>query len=208
MVAIPNYLDWEEAATLPCAAVTAWNALAGLAPGSKVVVQGTGGVSLFALQLAKASGLEVAITSSSDEKLERALSLGADYLVNYRLRPDWSKAIRHWCKEGVDCVIEVGGGTLEQSLRCLRPGGQISMIGILAGSSAPLNVLPILMQQLRVQGVLVGNRDDFEAMNRLLALHQLRPVLDQRIPFEQAPQAWLRLASGQHFGKVVVTGFA
>jgi NADPH:quinone reductase-like Zn-dependent oxidoreductase len=208
LVAIPAHLDWEEASTLPCAAVTAWNALAGLAPGSRVVIQGTGGVSLFALQLAKASGMEVAITSSSDEKLQQALALGADYLVNYRLRPEWSKAIRHWCKEGVDCVVEVGGGTLEQSLRCLRPGGQISMIGILAGSTAPLNVLPILMQQLRVQGILVGNRDDFEAMNRLLALHQLRPVLDQRIPFGEAPQAWDRLASGQHFGKVVVTEFS
>ena len=208
LVAIPAYLSWEEAATLPCAAVTAWNALAGQLPGSRVVVQGTGGVSLFALQLAKASGMQVAITSSSDEKLQRALALGADYIVNYRTQPEWSKAIRHWCKSGVDCVVEVGGGTLEQSLRCLRPGGQVSMIGILAGSSAPINVLPILMQQLRVQGVMVGHRDDFEAMNRLLALHQLRPVLDQTIPFEQAPQAWRRLASGQHFGKVVVSEFS
>lgn len=207
LVAIPTYLDWEEASTLPCAAVTAWNALQGLAPGSRVVVQGTGGVALFALQLAKASGMEVAVTSSSDEKLQQALALGADFLLNYRVQPEWSKAIRHWCKEGVDCVVEVGGGTLEQSLRCLRPGGQVSLIGILAGTSAPLNVLPILMQQLRVQGILVGNRDDFEAMNRLLALRQIRPVLDHRYPFKQAPQAWQRLASGAHFGKVVINGF-
>lgn len=207
LVAFPTYLDWEEASTLPCAAVTAWNALKGLTPGSRVVVQGTGGVALFALQLAKASGMEVAVTSSSDEKLQQALALGADFILNYRLQPEWSKTIRHWCKEGVDCVIEVGGGTLEQSLRCLKPGGQVSLIGILAGASAPLNVLPILMQQLRVQGILVGNRDDFEAMNRLLALHQIRPVLDQRYPFKQAPKAWERLASGQHFGKVVINGF-
>jgi len=208
LVAIPSYLSWEEAATLPCAAVTAWNALAGLKPGSRVVVQGTGGVSLFALQLARAMGMLVAVTSSSDEKLQRALALGADCLINYQLQPEWSKLIRQWCKEGVDCVVEVGGGTLEQSLRCLRPGGQVSLIGILAGSTTPVNVLPILMQQLRVQGILVGNRDDFEAMLRLLEVQQIRPVLDQQLDFEEAPQAWHRLASGQHFGKVVVRGCA
>lgn len=207
LVAIPAHLDWEEAATLPCAAVTAWNAIHDLPAGSRVVVQGTGGVSLFALQLAKAAGMEVLATSSSDHKLKKAKELGADALVNYRDNPEWSKPVRAWSREGVDCVVEVGGaGTLEQSLRCLKPGGKIAMIGILAGASTPINVLPILMQQLRVQGVLVGNRDDFEAMNRLLTRARIHPVLDQRLPYDQAPQAWERLASGQHLGKVVILG--
>ena len=207
LVAVPAPLDWEEAACLPCAAVTAWNAISDQPAGSRIVVQGTGGVSLFALQLAKAAGLEVLLTSSSNEKIERARALGADHCVNYRETPEWSRAVRAWARDGVDCVVEVGGaGTLEQSLRCLKPGGKIAMIGILAGAAKPLNVLPILMQQLRVQGVLVGNRDDFEAMNRVLARAQIRPVLDQRLPYSQAPQAWERLASGQHFGKVAISG--
>jgi len=207
LVAVPAHLDWEEAATLPCAAVTAWNAIHDLPAGSRVVVQGTGGVSLFALQLAKAAGMEVLATSSSHDKLKKAKELGADALVNYRDNPEWSKPVRAWSREGVDCVVEVGGaGTLEQSLRCLKPGGKIAMIGILAGASTPINVLPILMQQLRVQGVLVGNRDDFEAMNRLLTRARIHPVLDQRLPYDQAPQAWERLASGQHLGKVVILG--
>lgn len=207
LVAIPEHLDWHEAACLPCAAVTAWNAIADLPAGSRVVVQGTGGVSLFALQLAKAAGMEIFITSSSDEKIARARQLGADASLNYRDQPDWSRGVRAWSKEGADCVVEVGGaGTLEQSLRCLKPGGKIAMIGILAGASKPLNVLPILMQQLRVQGVLVGNRDDFEAMNRVVRSARLQPVLDRRVDYAQAPAAWERLASGQHFGKVAVSG--
>ena len=207
LVDVPAHLDWDEAACLPCAAVTAWNAISDQPAGSRIVVQGTGGVSLFALQLAKAAGMEVLLTSSSDDKIKKAVALGADHGVNYRETPEWSRAVRAWAREGVDCVVEVGGaGTLEQSLRCLKPGGKIAMIGILAGASKPINVLPILMQQLRVQGVLVGNRDDFEAMNRLILRARIRPVLDQRLPFAQAPQAWERLASGQHFGKVVVSG--
>lgn len=208
LVAVPAHLDWEEAACLPCAAVTAWNAISDQPAGSRIVVQGTGGVSLFALQLAKAAGMDVLLTSSSDDKIERARALGADHCVNYRETTEWSRAVRAWARDGVDCVVEVGGaGTLEQSLRCLKPGGKIAMIGILSGNSKPLNVLPILMQQLRVQGVLVGNRDDFEAMNRVLARARIHPVLDQRLPYEQAPQAWERLASGQHFGKVVISGY-
>ena len=207
LVDVPAHLDWDEAACLPCAAVTAWNAISDQPAGSRIVVQGTGGVSLFALQLAKAAGMEVLLTSSSDDKIKKAVALGADHGVNYRETPEWSRAVRAWAREGVDCVVEVGGaGTLEQSLRCLKPGGKIAMIGILAGASKPINVLPILMQQLRVQGVLLGNRDDFEAMNRLILRARIRPVLDQRLPFAQAPQAWERLASGQHFGKVVVSG--
>jgi NADPH:quinone reductase-like Zn-dependent oxidoreductase len=207
LVGVPPHLDWHEAACLPCAAVTAWNAIGDLPAGSRVVVQGTGGVSLFALQLAKAAGMEVFLTSSSDEKIERARQLGADGALNYRENPEWSRGVRNWAKDGADCVVEVGGaGTLEQSLRCLKPGGKIAMIGILAGASKPLNVLPILMQQLRVQGVLVGNRDDFEAMNRLVTRARIQPVLDQRLAYAAAPAAWERLASGQHFGKVVISG--
>lgn len=207
LVAVPDHLDWNEAACLPCAAVTAWNAIADLPAGSRVVVQGTGGVSLFALQLAKAAGMEVFLTSSSDEKIARARQLGAEATHNYRENPEWSRGVRAWAKDGADCVVEVGGaGTLEQSLRCLKPGGKIAMIGILSGASRPLNVLPILMQQLRIQGVLVGNRDDFEAMNRLVARARIQPVLDQRLAYAEAPAAWERLASGQHFGKVVVSG--
>ncbi|MBX3168413.1 MAG: NAD(P)-dependent alcohol dehydrogenase [Candidatus Eremiobacteraeota bacterium] len=207
LVRIPAHLDWEEAACLPCAAVTAWNAIRDQPAGSRIVVQGTGGVSLFALQLAKAAGMEVLLTSSSQQKMARAGALGADHCLDYRENPEWSRGVRAWARDGVDCVVEVGGaGTLEQSLKCLKPGGKIAMIGILAGASKPLNVLPILMQQLRVQGVLVGNRDDFEAMNRLLEQTRIRPVLDQRLPYAQAPQAWERLASGQHFGKVAISG--
>ena len=208
LVSVPEHLDWEEAACLPCAGVTAWNAISDQPAGSRSVVQGTGGVSLFALQLAKAAGMEVLLTSSSQEKIERARALGADHCVNYRENPEWSRAVRAWVGEGVDCVVEVGGaGTLEQSLRCLKPGGKIAMIGILSGASSSLNVLPILMQQLRVQGVMVGNRDDFEAMNRVLARTQIRPVVDQRIDYAQAPRAWERLKSGQHFGKVAISGY-
>lgn len=205
LVRAPDYLNWEEAATLPCAAVTAWNGLKGLAPGSTVLVQGTGGVSVFALQLACAAGMRVCVTSSSDAKLQRALQLGASHGVNYREQPQWSKPVRAWCPEGIDCVIEVGGaGTLEQSLRCLKPGGRISMIGILAGAQSPVNVLPILMQQLTVQGVLVGCRDDFGAMNRFLEQRQIRPQVDSTHSWERAPQAWARLVSGQAFGKLVI----
>lgn len=205
LVAPPPQYSWREAATLPCAAVTAWNGLKGLLPGSTVVVQGTGGVSVFALQLALASGMEVCVTSSSDDKLERMRELGAHHGINYREQPEWGKAVRQWRPEGVDCVIEVGGaGTLEQSLRSLRPGGRISMIGILAGARSPVNVLPILMQQLTVQGVLVGNRDDFETMNRFLSQQSLRPLVDSTFPYRDAPEAFDRLRSGQHLGKVVL----
>ncbi len=207
LVHVPSHLSWKEAATLPCAALTAWNGLRDLEPGSLVLLQGTGGVSIFALQLARLMGHRVALVSGSPEKMERARALGAEWVANYRLHPEWSRAVRQAYPEGVDRVIEVGGaGTLEQSLRSLRPGGQISLIGVLAGASKPINVLPILMQQIRVQGVLVGNRDDFEAMNRLLAAHQLRPVVDSCFGFEQAPQALEKLASGSHFGKIVVEG--
>lgn len=209
VVKAPDYLSNEEAATLPCAALTAWSALVTqgqLSPGEVVVVQGTGGVSLFALQISKLCGAQVIITSSSDEKLERARALGADWTINYRRTPEWGKAVRD-CLGGLgaDHIVEVGGGgTVEQSLRAVRPGGTVSVIGVLAGPAAPLNLLPVLMQNVRLQGVLVGTRTEFEAMNRAFAAHQLRPVVDRTFDFEAAPEAVQHLASGGHFGKVTI----
>jgi NADPH:quinone reductase-like Zn-dependent oxidoreductase len=205
-VEAPAHLTAEEAATLPCAALTAWNALAGLPMGSRVVIQGTGGVSIFALQFARNLRMQVALTSSSQEKLERAESIGAKLLVNYREQPDWSKPIRSWAPAGVDCVVEVGGaGTFEQSLRCLRPGGQISLIGILAGASEKINLLPILMQQIKVQGILVGHRDSFEEMNRAILAAGIHPWIDRVFAWDEAPQAFDYLASAKHFGKIVIS---
>lgn len=209
VVPVPEHLSDEEAATLPCAAVTAWNALLGLGhvqPGDTVLLQGTGGVSIFALQFAKLAGARVIITSSSDEKLARAQALGADELINYRAQPDWDKAaVKLAGGAGVDHVVEVGGaGTFGKSLNAVRIGGTISMIGILSGSTTPTALTSILMKSVRVQGIFVGSRACFETMNRAVALHRLRPVVDRVFAFEDAPQAFRHLASGQHFGKVVI----
>lgn len=208
LVPLPSQNLWtpSEAATFGCAGVTAFNALAGLTPGQTVVVLGTGGVSIFALQMAKAMGARVAVTSSSDEKLQRAIELGADFTVNYRRHEEWSRQILDWTeREGVDRVIEVGGaGTIAQSLRCLKPGGQAAMIGVLAGTTEPLSLLPLLMQQLTIRGVIVGNRQDFENCLAFAAQHRLQPVVDQRFKFEEAPQALAYLRAAQHLGKVVI----
>ncbi len=206
-VTIPDHLSYEEAATLPCAAVTAWNALtaAGTGPGTTVLLQGTGGVSIFALQFAKALGARALITSSSDDKLTRAATLGADAGVNYRTNPDWEK----WARQqtgggGVDVVVEVGGaGTLERSLKAVKTGGHVALIGVLAGAGA-VNPLPILMKAVRVQGVFVGSRAMFESMNRVIAEKAIRPVIDRVFPFADSPDAFKHLESGAHFGKVVL----
>jgi NADPH:quinone reductase-like Zn-dependent oxidoreductase len=163
-------------------------------------------VSIFALQFAKLAGLQVAVTSSSQAKLERASQLGADFTVNYGENPEWHKAILQWSGgEGVDKVIEVGGaGTLPLSLRCLRPGGEIAMIGVLSGHQQPVDVRPILMQELSIQGVLVGHRDHFESMNRAILGHGLRPQVDRLFPFSEAPEAFTHLQAGHHFGKVCI----
>lgn len=208
-VAVPVHLSDEEAATLPCAALTAWSAVVTLgrtAPGDVVVVLGTGGVSLFALQFARLAGAEVIVTSSSPAKLERARELGASAGIDYRAEPDWARRVKELTGgRGADLVVEVGGaGTLGQSLHAVRMGGTVAMIGALSGPAAPLSVIPILMRQVRVQGVLVGHREGFEAMNRAIAAHRLRPVVDRVFPFEETPAAFRRLASGGHFGKVVV----
>jgi NADPH:quinone reductase-like Zn-dependent oxidoreductase len=207
VIPIPSHLSFEEAATLPCAALTAWNALVcgGIKAGDSVLVQGTGGVSIFALQFAKLAGAKVLATSSSDEKLERARKSGADAVTNYRTQPDWEK----WCRAqtggiGADHIVEVGGaGTLEKSLRAVRTAGHIALIGVLTGTGT-VNPLPILMRSINVRGIYVGSRAMFEDMNRAIELHRLKPVIDGVFSFDEAPAAFKHLESGAHFGKVVI----
>jgi len=202
-------LSFEQGATLPCAALTAWSALTkyrALKAGDTVLLQGTGGVSLFALQFAKLFGAQVIITSSSDAKLERARALGADHTINYRSNPDWHKTARTLSgKSGVDFVIEVGGAdTFAKSLAAVRIGGFIAVIGVLSGREAPLSVIPILMSSLTIQGITVGSRDDFEAMNKAIEHHALQPVIDRVFAFEEAPAAFRLMEQGSHFGKIVI----
>jgi len=209
VVAVPEHLSFEEAAALPCAATTAWNSLAGegsVKAGQTLLVQGTGGVSIFALQFAKALGARVIVTSSSDKKLERARGLGAFACVNYKSNPEWDQeALRLTGGRGVDHVIEVGGaGTLEHSIRATRLGGTISLIGVLAGLEGSINPLPVLTKALRLQGISVGPRPIFEGMNRAITAHSLRPVIDRVFPFDEAREALHYLESGAHFGKIVV----
>ncbi len=207
VVPVPDHLTDVEAATLPCAAVTAWSALLGqgsVVAGDVVVVQGTGGVSIFALQFARLSGARVIVTSSSDAKLERARDMGAWRTINYIGDPAWGKTVRRLTDGvGADHVVEVGGaGTLEQSLRAVRVGGQVSVIGVLSGISSEINIIPILMQNVRLQGILVGSREDFERMNRAIAAHSLRPVVDRVFSFAETPEAFRHMASASHFGKI------
>jgi len=208
VVHIPSHLSYEEAAALPCAAVTAWNALTSwmLKPGISVLAQGTGGVSIFALQFAKVAGARVIVTSSSDEKLKKAEGLGASALINYSLTPDWDqKAIELTNGVGVDHIVEVGGwGTLARSMNAVRVGGRISLIGLLTGAEGAVNPMPILGKQIQLQGIFVGSRDMFESMNRAIAVHQLRPVIDRVFEFREAREALRYLESGSHFGKVVI----
>ncbi|MCP3143533.1 zinc-dependent alcohol dehydrogenase family protein [Pyxidicoccus xibeiensis] len=209
VIPTPAHLSDEEAATLPCAALTAWSALVtygALKAGDTVLVQGTGGVSIFALQLARLLGARVIVTSSRDDKLEKARALGANELINYATTPDWDKAARALTGGvGVDHVVEVGGaGTFEKSLRAVRVGGTVSVIGVLSGGAGNVPLTPILMQNLRVQGILVGHRQGFEALNRALTLHGVRPVVDRVFPFTEARAAFEYLKSGAHFGKVVI----
>jgi NADPH:quinone reductase-like Zn-dependent oxidoreductase len=209
VVRVPAHLTDEEAATLPCAAVTAWNSIiatGGMKAGDTLLVQGTGGVSIFALQFAKMIGAQVIITSSSDEKLERARELGAAHLINYKTTLDWEKRAREITSgAGVDHIVEVGGaGTFAKSLRAIRIGGHISLLGNLSGNVADVSLTSILMQNVRVQGLLVGNREMFEAMNRAIELHKMRPVIDRAFDFEAAVEAFKYMESGAHFGKICI----
>ena len=208
VVPIPEHLTFEEGATLPCAAVTAWHAVVenGIRPGDTVLILGTGGVSLFALQFARLAGARVIATSGSDEKIARVTQLGASDGINYRAVPEWDRPVRELTgRTGVDLVVEVGGaGTLPRSLRAVRVGGQISLIGVLAGGAGEVNPLPVVMKKVRLQGIFVGSRAMFEAMNRAIALHRLRPVIDRVFPFAEAREALHFLESGAHFGKVCI----
>ncbi len=209
VVKAPKHLSAAEAATLPCAALTAWNAVVEqgrVKAGERVLIQGTGGVSLFALIFAKMHGAETILISSSDEKLQRAKPLGADHLINYKTTPDWGKAAREIAGgRGVDHVVEVGGaGTLERSIRAVRPSGTVSLIGVLAGGAGEVNLGPVVTQNIRLQGITVGSRALFEAMNRALELHQVRPPIDaHRFRFEELTAALKAFPEGRHFGKVV-----
>jgi len=209
VVKVPAYLTDEQAATLPCAALTAWSAIIAndrLGPGSRVLVQGTGGVALFALAFAKLAGCHVTVISSSDEKLARAKSMGADAGINYKTTPEWAKATREITGgRGYDHIVELGGEkTLPQSLRAIRAGGTISMIGVLSGSmlSAPLGL--VVTRQVRLQGITVGSRDGFEAMVRALEQHKIVPVIDSVYAFEELKEAMAALKAGAHFGKICI----
>jgi len=209
LVHLPVGYSFEEGATLPCAAVTAWQSLitrGQLVPGETVLLLGTGGVSIFALQIAKAAGARVIITSSSDEKLERARKLGADAVINYKTTPDWGKAAASLAGgEGVDHVVEVGGaGTFLQSVRACRFGGKIGLIGILSGREAASEIFPIVTKGAAIFGIYVGSREMFEALNRALEQAKIRPVIDKVFPFEAAREAYEHMASGSHLGKVVI----
>jgi NADPH:quinone reductase-like Zn-dependent oxidoreductase len=207
LVSVPDVLADEEAAALPCAAVTAWHALledTPRAPGDTVLIQGTGGVSIFALQFAKAAGLRTILISSSDEKLARAKKLGADETINYKTSPKWEEKVRELTNgEGVDHVVEVGGsGTMPRSLRAVRMAGVISVIGALTGGDPTVSPVPILMNTIRVQGVYVGSRAMFERMNRAIELHSIRPVIDKLFKWTEIREALHYMESQQHFGKI------
>ena len=209
LVRTPTFLTDIEAASLPCAAVTAWSAIVDYgcaAPGDIVLVQGTGGVALFALQFARLCGAEVIVTSSSDEKLGRAAVLGAHHLINYRQDTEWGRtALTLTEGRGVDNVIELGGAdTFKQSIRAVRLGGMIALIGVLGGARVDLLVPLIGSRNVRVQGVTVGTRAALEAMLRAMELHRVKPVIDRVFPFADARAAFEYLALGRHFGKVCI----
>jgi NADPH:quinone reductase-like Zn-dependent oxidoreductase len=208
LLPIPKHLSFEEAATLPCAAVTAWNALVetgGIRPGDSVLVQGTGGVSIFALQFARLAGARVIATSSSDEKLARVREMGASDGINYKTTPGWDKPVRDLTGgKGVGLIVEVGGaGTLPLSTRAIKVGGYIALIGVLTGAG-DFNPIPLLMRNIRLQGIFVGSVAMFQSMLKAIEVSQLRPVVDRVFPFDQAVEALKYLESGAHFGKVVI----
>jgi NADPH:quinone reductase-like Zn-dependent oxidoreductase len=210
LVRLPEHLSFQEAATLPCAALTAWNALAAgnLRPGANVLIQGTGGVSIFALQFGRLQGARVLGISSSSDKLDRAYTLGLDAGLNYREDPEWDRwALDQTGGQGVDLVVEVGGaGTLSRSLRALRIGGVVAQVGVLSGPADPVSfpIASILHKQARIQGIYVGSRKDFEEMNKAISLAALRPV-GENFPWSHARQALTRMEEATHFGKLVLT---
>ncbi len=210
LLKFPAYLSYQEAATLPCAALTAFKALtqeASLCPGDTILLQGTGGVSLFALQFAQVLGLKTIVISSSNDKLKRVRELGATELINYQEKPDWSQEVLSITGgQGVDCVVEVGGAkTFNQALASVKGGGTISVIGVLSGIIDQIDIRPILMNQIRINGVFVGSKQLFSAMNRMLEHSLIHPVIDQVFAFSDARAAFKRMESAQHFGKIVIS---
>ena len=209
VVKIPAHLSLEEAATLPCAAVTVWHAMmehAKLTAGQTVLLQGTGGVSVFGLQLAHAMGIASVITSSSDAKLAKAKALGASHAINYKTTPDWEKsAVEFTGGRGVDHVVEVGGaGTFVKSFGAIRVGGRISMIGNLSGPATEFNPALVMGRRANLQGISVGSTQMFEALNRAITVSRIKPVIDKVFGFDDAPAAYKHMASGAHFGKIVI----
>jgi NADPH:quinone reductase-like Zn-dependent oxidoreductase len=209
VVRIPAHLSLEEGATLPCAAVTVWHAMiehAGLVAGRTVLLQGTGGVSIFGLQFAHAMGITAIITSSSDEKLARAKSLGAALGINYKTTPDWEKAAMQFTGgRGVDHVVEVGGAaTLARSFGAIRLGGKVSMIGGLSGGATELNPGLIFSRRANVQGISVGSTQMLMAVVRAIEAKGIKPVVDKVFAFADAQSAYRHMASGTHFGKIVI----
>ncbi len=202
LVHVPDYLSFEEAATLPCAGVTAWHALVSeghLRPGETVLTLGTGGVSIFALQFAKLMHARVIATSSKAEKIERLKEMGADVTINYVEEPEWHKVAR-----GVDHVVEVGGkDTLPKSVKAVRPNGKIHVIGVLSGR-AEIDLTPVFMRNIRLQGIFVGSREMAEDMLRAMAAHSVRPVIDREFRFGETVEAMRYMQSGAHFGKIVI----
>ncbi|HEV3112180.1 MAG TPA: NAD(P)-dependent alcohol dehydrogenase [Candidatus Binataceae bacterium] len=209
VVRIPEHLSFEEEATLPCAGLTAWQALVTegrIKAGDTVVVMGTGGVSIFALQFALLCGAKVIATTGSDSKMERLKSMGASAVINYKTTPEWDKQVLELTGgAGADHVVEVGGaGTLPRSLRAVRHGGFISLIGVLGGAGEKFSPGNIILKGVRLQGIFVGSKEMFEDMNRAIALNRMRPVVDRTYQFEEAAQALAFVESGQHFGKVCI----
>jgi len=210
LLKIPTHLSFEEAATLPCAGVTAWNALMWGKPlraGETIVTLGTGGVSIFVLQLGKIAGARVIITSSSDDKLARAKSLGADDGINYKRYPEWEKQVLELTGgQGADYVVDLGGaGTLPHSYQAVGAGGEVSMIGVMTRPEGDLNPYPLMSKNATLRGIFVGGREHFEGLMKAVAVNELRPVVDKAFDFESAPKAYEYLKSAQHFGKVVIT---
>ncbi|WP_069869169.1 zinc-dependent alcohol dehydrogenase family protein [Streptomyces malaysiensis] len=204
-VAVPDHLTFEEAATLPCAALTAWSAVSGVGPGDALLVQGSGGVSVFALQLARLAGARVLATTSSDAKARRLSALGASDVVDYTSTPEWGARVRALTDGGADRVVEIGGaGTLSQSIDAVAHGGQIALVGNLAAGDG-MDVNRFFRRAATLRSISVGSRGDFERMNKVIAQNRLRPVIDRVFPFDQAPEAFSHFEKGPRFGKVVIS---
>jgi NADPH:quinone reductase-like Zn-dependent oxidoreductase len=208
LLRLPDNISTQAAATLPCAALTAWSAIVeqgGVKPGATVLTQGTGGVSLFAVQFAKMLGARVVATTSSEAKAEKLRELGADHVVNYRADHDWARRARALAGGVIDLIVEVGGAdTLDASLRIIRPGGTIALIGVLSGAKASINLPLAVMRQVRLQGVTCGHRENFEAMLRAIAAHGIDPVISHRFGFADARAAFRCMAGNDHVGKIVI----